>query len=313
MASPGVGVGGDALTEIVTTSLRHRFPTMADNVSNGNALLARLNERGNIRLIGGGRVISQPLAYAETSTFQYYSGYDTLNVGASDVLSMAEYPWKQAAVNVTFNGLETRIQNAGREELIDLVEQRIRVAEITMRNNLSIGIYSDGTGTGGKQVTGLQNQVADAPTTGTTGGINKATFAFWQNYTSGNVGDLTSAGAVTREMQTAWLNTSRGTDQLDMFILDTTLFDNFWTDLQAIQRISRPGRGIRGFETLQFNTADVVHENANGTTFDSGIAADHGYGLNTENIFLVVHSATNMAAMDRKMAINQDATVVPIL
>ena len=313
MASPATGVGGEQLTEIVTTTLRHRRPSMADNVANGNALLARLLQRGNIITVDGGRVIDQPLMYAETSTFQWYSGYDTLNVGASDVLSMAEYPWKQAAVNVTFNGLESQIQNAGSAQVRNLVASRIRVAEITMRNNLSIGIYSDGTGTGGKQITGLQSQVADAPTTGTVGGINRASFSFWQNNTSGDVADLTSAGAVERELQSLWLNCSRGPDQPDLIVLDDTLYSNFWTSLQAQQRINQPNEGVRGFRSLAFNTADVVFENGSGNPHDSGIPANHGYMLNTENIFLVAHSARNMATLDRKMAINQDATVVPIV
>jgi hypothetical protein len=43
-----------------------------------------------------------------------------------------------------------------------------------MQNNLSADMYSDGTATSGKQIGGLQLLVADTPTTGTVGGINRA-------------------------------------------------------------------------------------------------------------------------------------------
>lgn len=62
MASPN-------LSEIVTTTLRNRTRQLADNVSNSNALMQRLQRRGNVRTFGGGRNIVQELEYAENSTF----------------------------------------------------------------------------------------------------------------------------------------------------------------------------------------------------------------------------------------------------
>ncbi len=57
MASPN-------LSEIVTTTLRNRSKKLADSVSNHNALLRRLKERGNMNLADGGRTIIQELEYA---------------------------------------------------------------------------------------------------------------------------------------------------------------------------------------------------------------------------------------------------------
>jgi hypothetical protein len=143
------------LTEIVTTTLYKRNKELADNISNGNALLARLNERGNVRTADGGRQIVEELEYAENSTFMYYSGYEVLDISPSDVFSAAVFDWKQAAVNVSASGLEVEIQNSGREAVINLLEKRISNAMKTMRNNLSTGVYSDGTGSAGKQIGGL--------------------------------------------------------------------------------------------------------------------------------------------------------------
>ena len=61
MASPN-------LSELVTTTLRNRSKKLADNVTNHNALLRRLKERGNVKLTDGGRTIVQELDYAENST-----------------------------------------------------------------------------------------------------------------------------------------------------------------------------------------------------------------------------------------------------
>lgn len=309
MASPN-------LSELVTTTLRDRQRTLADNVSKSNALLSRLNERGNIDLVDGGRTIVRELEYQENSTFQYYSGYETLNISPSDVFSAAEYSWKQAAVNVSWSGLENRIQNAGDAAAIRLVASRIRNAERTMSNQISIGIYSDGTGSAGKQITGLQSQVADSPTTGTVGGINRQNFSFWQNQEV-TISDTSSATELAGDMRTLWMACSRGTDQPDLIVAGATLYDTFWADLQSIQRVTNATTGPKGFNALEYRGIPVVLDGgqATGSATDhgGGIAATRMYFLNTEFLFWSVHSQTNMVPMDERMSVNQDATVIPLL
>ena len=63
MASPN-------LSEIVTTTLRNRSGTLADNVTRNNALLDRLKSRGRTRPFGGGRTIVEEIAYANNGTFK---------------------------------------------------------------------------------------------------------------------------------------------------------------------------------------------------------------------------------------------------
>lgn len=300
MASPN-------LTEIVTTTLYKRNKELADNVSNGNALLARLNKRGNVKPVDGGRQIVEELEYAENSTFMYYSGYEVLDISPSDVFSAAVFDWKQAAVNVSASGLETEIQNTGSEAVINLLEKRIQNAMKTMRNNLSTGVYSDGTGSGGKQIGGLQSIVADAGT-GTVGGINSTTFTFWKNQTSGDVAGIdTTAATLRTEMQAMWLECTRGPDTPDFIVADQTLFSVFWDSLTDIQRITSSEEATAGFRSLKYVTADVFYDG------DSGIPANHMYFLNTDYIYLRPHSRRNVVPLSKKEALNQDAMVVPIV
>ena len=295
-------------TEIVTTTLRNRAKSIADNVSNSNALLQRISQKGNISLKDGGRTIVRELDYAENATFQYYSGFETLNVAASDVLTAAEFEWKQAAVNVVASGLETRIQNSGTNAILDLLEARIRNAERTMSNKISEGVYSDGTGSSGKQITGLQALVALSPSTGTVGGIDRATNTWWQNQSSGDVANVfASAALLESEMADLWIECSRGGDKPDLIVFDQVAFKAFWTSLTPYQRFADPNTAVKGFQTLKYMSADVVLDH------DSGIRASTGYFLNTDYIFWDVHSGTNMAVQERKEPVNQDAIVVPIL
>ena len=106
MASPNA-----TFTEMVTTTLRNHPTQVADNVSKHNALWRRLSTGGRIKKLSGGYEIVRPLEYAENSTYQRYSGYDALNIGASDVFTAAKYDWVQSAVHVTASGREMRMSS----------------------------------------------------------------------------------------------------------------------------------------------------------------------------------------------------------
>ena len=60
------------LSEIITTTLRNRSRSLADNVSNHNPLLNRMRERGNMTLITG-RDIVRELEYADNGTVSFYT------------------------------------------------------------------------------------------------------------------------------------------------------------------------------------------------------------------------------------------------
>src|ERR1700741_1236775 len=191
-----------AMTEIVTTTLRNRTGKLADNVSKNNALLKRLKAKGKVKPVNGGRTIVQEMEYAENGTFKRYSGYEALNISPSDVFTAAEFNYAQAACAISISGLE-EIQNSGEEQIIDLLESRIGNAERTLVNNIALDCYSDGTADGGRQIGGLQLLISSSPTTGTIGGIDRASWTFWRNQKFGGVADggaAVSAGDIQSYM-----------------------------------------------------------------------------------------------------------------
>lgn len=305
MASPN-------LSELITTTLRNRAQIFADNVTNKNSLLRKLKERGNVRLIAGGRTIVRELDYAENSTFQYYSGYEVLNTDASDVFTAAEYSWRQASVNVIISGLEER-QNSGDAAVLDLLESRIKNAMRTMANNISTGVYSDGTGTSGKEIDGLQAIVADAPATGTVGNINAADFPFWQNFSfdaTTDGGNAATASNIIGYMNTVYNTVIRGTEKPDLIPADLNYFGFYQDALQSQQRFTNDnakGGADGGFVELMYASAPVILDDG------SGIATNHMYFLNTEFLSLDIHEDANFTPKGDKASFNQDATLVPVI
>lgn len=300
MASPN-------LSEIVTTTIRNRSKKLADNVTSNNALLMRLSEKGNSKPFSGGRNIVQELEYAENSTYKRYSGYETLDISPSDVMTAAEFEIKQCAVAVTISGLE-ELQNSGKERMIDLLESRIKNAERTMYNNMSTDVYSDGTADGGKQIGGLQLLVSDAPTSGTVGGINRANYSFWQNqlYDFSVESVTPSNTTIQAAMNALYLRCARGADRPDLIVADNVYFGYYWASLQAQQRFTNEKLGAAGFDNLRFMGADVVFDGGQG----GDAPASHMYFLNTDYIFCRPHANRNMVPLSPdRFSTNQDAMV----
>ena len=294
MASPN-------LSEIVTTTLKNRSKSLSDNVSNHNALLRRLRENGNTTTVTG-RDITRELEYADNGTVQFYSGYETLDVSPADVLSAAVYEYKQLAGNVTISGLE-QIKNSGTEALINLLEARVNVLEKSMMNSLSTSLYSDGTGTSGKEVGGLQLLVADAGT-GTVGGINSSTYSFWQNVQTTATSSAFSTANVQADMNNIYLQLVRGADSPDLIMAGTNAYKAFLGSLQAIQRVTSDGMARSGFTSVQYLNSDVV--------FDSSCSTNRMYFLNTDYLRLEVAASRNFVPGEARMSINQDSLVTPM-
>lgn len=233
---------------------------------------------------------------------------DLLNIQPSDVITAAEYDIKQAAVAVSISGLE-QLQNSGEDAVIDLLEGRIENAEITLTNNIALDCYSDGTADGGRQIGGLQLLVSTAPTSGTVGGINRATWAFWRNQKFSGLTDggvATATNNIQSYMNRLFLACSRGSDKPDLIIADNNYFRLYWESLQAIQRITSNDTGIAGFSNLQYMGSDVVFDGG----FGGGAPANQMYFLNTKYLKFRPHTDRNFSPIgDDRMNPNQDALV----
>jgi hypothetical protein len=292
-------------TEMVTTTLRNHARQLVDNVTDNNALLRYLKDRGHIQTESGGYEIVKPLEYTTNSTYQRYSGYDTLDVSASDVFTGAKFDWAQAAIHVTASGREVRMNN-GPQQMINLVKARIKNAMNSAANNLAIDLYSDGAIS--NQIGGLQHLITTAGT-GTIGGINSSTYTWWQNQKREMAGTGTwSKSTIKGEMNTLWLPCVRGNDKPDLIVASHDVYSAYEEALQDNQRYMDSKSASAGFESLKYKTANVIFDD--NTNF--GTTAETAYFLNTKYLYLVQHPEAQWTEDDEKKPTNQDAVVVPM-
>ena len=176
---------------------------------------------------------------------------------------------------------------------------------------LSVGLYSDGTGANGKQVSGLTLHVADDPTTGTLGGINRANYPVWRNKlfrASTDGGAAASATNIQNYFERTFRSATRGTEMPDVVIADAAYFGFYASSLlQQVRLAKDEGYGVDG-RNLMFYGAEVYYEESS-----AGITANRAYFLNSNYIELVVHQDANVTPASERFAVNQDSMVVPVL
>ena len=298
-------------TEMVTTTDRHWGTRLTDNVSKHNALLRRLKQKGKIKTVSGGYEAAEPLEYAENSTFQRYSGYDQLNVGASDVITSAKYDWCQSAIHITASGREIRMNAGSKERMINLVKSRKENALKTGANMMSIDVYSDGSLT--NQIGGLAS-IIQTNGGGTVGGIVSGTYTFWKNkfkeMTGTNLAaspSVANAASMKADMNALWLSLNRGADKPDLIPMSHDFYALFELGEQQNQRYMDADLAEAGFRALKYKSADVIFDD--NTNFST--TAEKAYFLNTDYLGITQHSDAQWTMDDEKRPTNQDAVVIP--
>src|SRR3990167_594335 len=109
---------------------------MIDNIFKDSAFLAALREFDGISYLNGGERIAVPLMYGTSSTVKSYSDYETLDTTPQDGMTTAFYDWREIAGTISISRKEER-QNSGEGRLLNLLEQKIKQAEMTMRETLN--------------------------------------------------------------------------------------------------------------------------------------------------------------------------------
>jgi len=311
MAYPNPDIG-----DIIATTIENRSKKAADNITRRNALLNRMSKRGTVKPFSGGTKLFEEIEYAQNSTVQWYSGYEQINVSPSQTLTAAEFPIRQAAVAVSISGLE-QLQNAGPEQMIDLIESRVKNAENTLMALISTNLYNDGTTP--KAIGGLRQLVATNPLN-SVGGIDGNTWEFWRNITYGavtNGGAATTSANIRRHMDAIYPQLLMGDNSKpDLIVADNTMWTLFNESLQPLQRFQDADMANAGFMNLTYmgDIPVVLDGGFQGYSTDvvpvGGVPTGFMYFLNTNFLKYRPHRDRNFTALNPdRYSINQDAVV----
>lgn len=302
--------------QVLSMALEDRASGYQDLVSNSNALLAVMRRKGLWKEYSGPR-IRETLQIAKPDG-QWYSGYDFLNNAPIELFNDAYFTPKMVAVPVTLS-LEEILNNAGSNQVMDVMESYIEAAERSLRDLMDEAIHSDGTADGGKQLGGLKVAVPTVTNSGVYGGISRVDHAIWRTSTFDAHTAFTGIGTqVTKDTIRPMLNVimtqrSRGRRGADLLLMSPEHYAAYDAATVAIQRINDENSlGKLGFTSLKYygagRTAEIVQDGGIG----SNMPANTTYGLETDSLRLRYNPNRNFSKLfegEGMKPINQDAIV----
>lgn len=243
--------------QIVATTLKKYFAPdgkAVDNIFKRTAALSWLKDKAKIQTQGGASAV-MPLQYATNGSFQWYSDYDVLTpIHGENIISAAEYGWKQAGIFIPMSGIEAA-KNSGDKAIVNLLKAKTENAERTAAEQFETALLTFyGTEASGKAWGGLPLLVGNNTTTVTTvGGIDSTTQAYWRSSVN-----LTPAAFTLALASNAYNTVSYPGDMCDFEITTQALWEVYEGKLQPNQRFMDPKTAEAGFSNLLHRGAKVV-------------------------------------------------------
>lgn len=141
-----------------------------------NAYLAWSMAKKRIDFEDGGPTISNPLITGRNPNVQTYEYYDQLTIAQTNEFDTVEYGWSRVAGSVIISDQE-QDEARGEAQIFKLLKNKIQVLDESMQEKFSTYCYGSGAG---MDPNGLANCIPDDPTTGTLGGLSRATETQWR-------------------------------------------------------------------------------------------------------------------------------------
>ena len=249
---------------------------LTDNIFKKNALLDKLKAKGKIKYdSSGGLSFTEFLLYNPNDTIQFQSITGIINTNPQQHTERAFFNCKTLAGSVTFTTQE-EMENKGTAALLNLLTNKIDIAMSSFTDSIGTSLYGDGTANGGQAFGGLQLLIADDPTIGTVGGINRANNSWWRNQLK-TIGATPTAAQLVSGMNDLMVDCQvQSSKTPDLIITDSIYYKLFMSQVHSIQQITQTATGEIGYQTLKFQNSDLV--------LDPKCPASRMYFINTDHV-----------------------------
>lgn len=288
--------GPSNVTTLLTTTLENRRKDLQDNIFNDLATWKFLKDKGQVTIDGGATIVT-PLMYAKNTTAQFYNGFDQLDTTPQEGFTTAQYKWKEAAVSISVSNREENIQNTGQSVALNLVQQKLDQAEMSLKDVLNTQLYASTA-----DADELATFVTTVDATSSIGDINSTTFSFWQSL-------VTTGGSFAAQGRSDMLTTyntlvTRGAAP-DFCVTTPTVHAFYEGSIVPQIRWTSNAVGDNSFGKLQFKNIPIF--------FDVAATSGVIYMLNSKHLQLYVSSRNNLRLTEFVKPGNQTAKVAQLI
>lgn len=276
-----------------------------------------MKERGFIREDEGGTSIVETLLIGRNDTVRSFSGYDILDNSPQEGITSAEFEWKQIAGSVTISGEEEFKNSGSKTKVVNLLQAKITQLELSMMLEINRQLQADGTGNGGKDITGLALAVEDGASFSTYGGIDSSANAYWRNQWISNVVITENSPPHTAYLdglRTLYNSCCRGKVKPTIIISDQFLFEKYEASLVPNERFMDMKLGDAGFLNIMFKATPWVYDDdMPGASLTAGSDNHELVMLNADFLKFVIGKGRNFVVTDFVRPDNQEAKVSHVI
>ena len=246
----------EALDNLYTTTWQNMKESLTDQIFDATPFWFWLKAHGGLESVSGGRYITEPLRYAKSDKVKFIGKGGTVSLGDYEFATIANYEWRYLVDSIVRFMVDEQ-KNRGRNRIINLMQSKLDNSKDSLIDQIETTLFAAQSGLA---FNGLQDIVADDPTTGTLGGIiGDSTNTWWRNKTKDMVGSsfAINGQAEMRTILNDAGNNIRG-DSPNIILSGQTPYERYEDSVQEQKRIVNKKMGDAGFTNIEFKGIPMV-------------------------------------------------------
>jgi len=273
-------------TVLNSTLTRSRKKLMMASIKS-NAFMAWAFANNRVEFEDGGHEITNPLTLGRNPNVTSYEYYDSLPVAQTSEFDTVTYTWSRVAGTVIISDQEED-ENKGEAQIFKLMRAKINVLEESIKEKFSGYLYGSGSGL---DPNGLAVLIPDDPTTGTLGGISRASETQWRTSSYDFAGNLDSTN-IEEAFDDVILDLTLKKDKPNLILVGR----NIWRTYRAAVRdkvtipLTDTGNGKR---MMDLGFTGLSHQNIP-MLYDEDCGVNKAYFINDKYIKLHILRHVNM-------------------
>jgi hypothetical protein len=246
----------ETLDSLYTSTWQAVKKQVVDNIFTATPFYYEMTKAENVESEDGGRFLEIPLMRSKNSTIGWIGRTGTVSVADVDPLTTAIYQWYNIAGSVVRVWVDD-MANSGMHKKIDLLNAKIENLRLSMIDDIEGKLF---TAQAGDAPNGLPDYIVAAASgsqTGSPGGLNKATYSWWENKYAAASGSFATYGK--SDMRTMFNNCSKGNDHPGLLLTTQSVFEFYEAEAEDIQVINDSDAAKLGFRTFAYKGANLYY------------------------------------------------------
>ena len=236
------------LAELTKISLDEFLRNMpVDQIATERPLLKKLMA-GRKMFLGARQNIVENIRRTYGSNFNWAYGEDPVVFNKRNTTEQAAFPWRRAVDGLYLdydrlfgNGIKVREGERGafkleqneKVQLLNLLDEQMEALREGFMQRLDLELHRNGTADP-DSIVGLDTLISVAPTTGTVGGLDRATALYWRNHAETGI-SVATVGTLAQRMELAWRSCIRNGGSPDFILAGGDFIDAYRREITVTQ------------------------------------------------------------------------------